>query len=99
VNTRRWFIVTGDLISAESGGSERSGENGHLHRDTGRDALGRVEIEVEVVAANLNAICDGRRRVSVLQVRDEISNALLGAFPEEPRCHEIVKLPLHRRSK
>jgi hypothetical protein len=29
--------------------------------------------------------------VSVLQVRDEIPNALLSAFPEEMRCHEIIK--------
>jgi hypothetical protein len=31
------------------------------------------------------------RRVPVLQVRDEIVNALLGAFPEELRCRKIVK--------
>jgi hypothetical protein len=29
--------------------------------------------------------------VPVLQVRDEIPNALLRAFPEELRRHEIVK--------
>jgi hypothetical protein len=57
-------IATGDLILAESGGSERSGGNDHLHTGTGRDALGRVDVVTSMAAANLNAICHDRRHES-----------------------------------